>query len=89
MRQLDDLRIGKAGPAFTSDLSVDEFLLVTEAGFQPLGLVVGSSIYHVGAQFKSWLAADGVPNAQIARTVGVSRPTVIDEIDVVVATLAG
>jgi transposase len=60
------------------------------------------------------LAADGVPNAQIARTVGVSRPTVIgwrdryeaggiraledeprsgrppviDEIDVVVATLA-
>jgi DNA-binding CsgD family transcriptional regulator len=23
------------------------------------------------------LAADGVPNAQIARTVGVSRPTVI------------
>ena len=35
------------------------------------------------------LAADGVPNAQIARTVGVSRPTVIDEVDVVVATLAG
>jgi len=60
------------------------------------------------------LAADGVPNAQIARTVGVSRPTVIgwrdryqhggikaledqprsgrpphiDEVDVVVATLA-
>src|SRR5215468_8865472 len=61
------------------------------------------------------LAADGMPNAQIARTVGVSRPTVIgwrdryaaggiaaledeprsgraaviDEIDVVIATLAG
>jgi transposase len=61
------------------------------------------------------LAADGVPNAQIARIVGVSRPTVIgwrdryqlggikaledeprpgrppriDEVDVVVATLAG
>src|SRR5215472_12957821 len=61
------------------------------------------------------LAADGVPNAQIARMVGVSRPTVIswrdrysrggikaledeprsgrppriDEVDVVVATLAG
>jgi uncharacterized protein YbjQ (UPF0145 family) len=54
LRQLDDLRIGKAGPAFTSDLSVDELLLVTEAGFEPLGLVVGSSIYHVGAQFQSW-----------------------------------
>src|SRR5207248_2160577 len=28
---------------FTSDLSVDEFLLVKAAGFKPLGFVVGSS----------------------------------------------
>jgi uncharacterized protein YbjQ (UPF0145 family) len=35
---------------FTSDLSVNEFLLVKEAGFQPLGLVMGSSIYHIGMQ---------------------------------------
>jgi uncharacterized protein YbjQ (UPF0145 family) len=35
---------------FTSDLSVNEFLLVKEAGFQPLGLVMGSSIYHIGVQ---------------------------------------
>jgi len=35
---------------FTSDLSVNEFLLVREAGFDPLGLVVGSSIYHIGWQ---------------------------------------
>jgi uncharacterized protein YbjQ (UPF0145 family) len=34
---------------FTSDLSVNEFLLVKEAGFQPLGLVMGSSIYSIGA----------------------------------------
>ena len=27
---------------YTSDLSVNEFLLVTEAGFDPVGLVVGS-----------------------------------------------
>ena len=33
---------------FTSDLSVNEFLLVKEVGFQPLGLVMGSSIYHIG-----------------------------------------
>jgi len=32
---------------FTSDLSVNEFLLVKQAGFEPLGLVMGSSIYHV------------------------------------------
>ena len=35
---------------FTSDLSVNEFLLVKEAGFEPLGLVVGCSLYHTGYQ---------------------------------------
>ena len=30
---------------FTSDLSVNEFLLVRQAGFQPLGLVIGSSTF--------------------------------------------
>ena len=35
---------------FTSDLSVKEFLLVREAGFECAGLVMGSSIYHVGMQ---------------------------------------
>jgi uncharacterized protein YbjQ (UPF0145 family) len=39
---------------FTSDLSVNEFLLVRDAGFDPLGLVVGSSIYHIGYQQSSW-----------------------------------
>jgi uncharacterized protein YbjQ (UPF0145 family) len=41
---------GKTG-IFTSDLSVNEFLLIKQAGFLPLGLVMGSSIYHVGFQF--------------------------------------
>src|SRR6202034_3507576 len=39
---------------FTSDLSVNEFLLVKEAGFHPLGLVMGSSIYHIGLQTRKW-----------------------------------
>jgi uncharacterized protein YbjQ (UPF0145 family) len=39
---------------FTSDLSVSEFLLITHAGFDPLGLVVGSSIYHIGLQVSGW-----------------------------------
>ncbi len=39
---------------FTSDLSVNEFLLVKEAGFDPVGLVVGSSIYHIGFQFANY-----------------------------------
>jgi uncharacterized protein YbjQ (UPF0145 family) len=39
---------------FTSDLSINEFLLVKEAGFDPLGLVLGSSIYHIGFQQANW-----------------------------------
>src|SRR5208283_1023394 len=39
---------------FTSDLSVSEYVLLGEAGFEPLGFVVGSSIYHVGLQISRW-----------------------------------
>src|SRR3984885_9626592 len=39
---------------FTSDLSVNEFLLVKESGFEPVGLVLGSSIYHIGFQQAMW-----------------------------------
>ena len=39
---------------FTSDLSVNEFLLVKHAGFHPLGFVMGSSIYHTGIQTRRW-----------------------------------
>jgi uncharacterized protein YbjQ (UPF0145 family) len=39
---------------FTSDLSVSEYALLGEAGFEPLGFVVGSSIYHVGLQVARW-----------------------------------
>ncbi len=54
MRRLAELQPGKPGSIFTSDLSVNEFLLVREAGFRPLGLVLGSSIYHVGLQVGRW-----------------------------------
>jgi uncharacterized protein YbjQ (UPF0145 family) len=39
----------KAG-AYTSDLSVDELLCLESRGFDALGLVLGSSIYHIGWQ---------------------------------------
>jgi uncharacterized protein YbjQ (UPF0145 family) len=54
MRRLAELRPGQPGSLFTSDLSVNEFLLVREVGFRPLGLVLGSSIYHVGLQVARW-----------------------------------
>src|ERR1700722_14993086 len=46
---------------FTSDLSVDEFLLVEQAGFEALGLVLGSSIYHVGFQRQKWGRSEKLP----------------------------
>jgi uncharacterized protein YbjQ (UPF0145 family) len=54
MRRLAEMRPGQATSLFTSDLTVNEFLLVREAGFRPLGLVLGSSIYHVGFQLGRW-----------------------------------
>ena len=50
-------RLGRAQqgkPFFTSDLSVNEFVLTTQAGFEPLGLVMGTCIYHVGLQQSRW-----------------------------------
>jgi uncharacterized protein YbjQ (UPF0145 family) len=51
-QRLSRMRQGKQ--LFTSDLSVNEFLLVREAGFRPVGLVLGSSVYHVGLQMARW-----------------------------------
>jgi uncharacterized protein YbjQ (UPF0145 family) len=39
---------------FTSDLSVNEFLLIRKAGFEPVGLCVGTCVYHVGIQYGNW-----------------------------------
>lgn len=52
---LDRLRQAQSGQRrsafFTSDLSVDELVLLEDARFTPLHLVFGSSIYHIGYQF--------------------------------------
>jgi uncharacterized protein YbjQ (UPF0145 family) len=44
-------REGHPSGVFTSDFSVNEFLLVRKAGFEPIGLCVGSCIYRMGVQF--------------------------------------
>jgi uncharacterized protein YbjQ (UPF0145 family) len=43
-----------AGRSFTSDLSVNEFLLVREAGFEPVSMVLGCSMHHIGIQVGRW-----------------------------------
>jgi uncharacterized protein YbjQ (UPF0145 family) len=42
------------GKPFTSDLDVEGYVLLEEAGFEPLGLVLGSSVYHIGIQIARW-----------------------------------
>lgn len=54
MRRLAQMRPGQRSTLFTSDLSVNEFLLVRQAGFRPVGLVLGCSVYHVGLQVGRW-----------------------------------
>jgi len=55
LERLQGLRSqGHPDGVFTSDLSVNEYLLVRDAGFEPIGMVIGSSIYHVGYQQSSW-----------------------------------
>jgi uncharacterized protein YbjQ (UPF0145 family) len=45
------------GGLFTSDLSVNEFMMVERAGFKPLGLVMASSVYHIGYQAQNYTAS--------------------------------
>jgi uncharacterized protein YbjQ (UPF0145 family) len=47
-------RQGTPSHIFTSDLSPNELLLTHKCGFEPLGQVMGSSVYHVG-----WYAGPG------------------------------
>ncbi len=54
-------RQGTPGQLFTSDLSVNELALTRETGYEPLGQVMGSSVYHVGWQWmpmSSWSSGE-------------------------------
>ncbi|TWP38507.1 heavy metal-binding domain-containing protein [Leekyejoonella antrihumi] len=63
--------------AFTSDLSVNEFVLVHQLGFDPVGYVMGTSIYHVGFQAQRWnrsMELDVLTSAmQEARYLAIER----------------
>lgn len=47
-------RQGTPQHCFTSDLSASELTLVNHAGYEPLGQVMGSSVYHVGWQMQPY-----------------------------------
>jgi len=62
---------------FTSDLSVNEFLLVKEAGFEPVGMVVGSSIYHIGIQIPGMFQNQELDGAALVLACGAAGDRLI------------
>lgn len=50
------------GRRFSSDLSVDEAVLLKEIGVEPRGLVVGSAVYHIGLQYMNWSTNEELKN---------------------------
>src|ERR1700758_405007 len=54
-------RLSHAGKVFTSDLSINEFALLHGAGFEPIELVMGASVYHVGYQFTGLRPQSALP----------------------------
>jgi uncharacterized protein YbjQ (UPF0145 family) len=67
----------KGSSLFTSDLSVNEFLAARHVGCEPIGQVMGSSIYHVGwtPEYKGYTGEiDTVSQAhREARRLSISR----------------
>ena len=57
-RRLDELR-AREGAFYTSDLSVNEFLLARQVGYRPLSQVMGSSMYHMGWRYLNWHTPSG------------------------------
>jgi uncharacterized protein YbjQ (UPF0145 family) len=68
-------RQGTPQHLFTSNLSPNEFLLTHQVGYEPLGQVMGTTVYHVGWQWmpgQSWGYLDpatGLPPSQELSTI--------------------
>ena len=64
------------GATFSSDLSVDEAVLLAEAGFEPRRLVMGASIFHIGWTGTGWVEGEIVDVTRAlheARNLAMSR----------------
>ncbi len=62
--------------AFSSDLSVDEAVLLSEAGYEPRRLVMGASLFHIGWAGTGWVEGEVVDVTKAlhdARILAVSR----------------
>jgi uncharacterized protein YbjQ (UPF0145 family) len=62
--------------AFTSDLTIDELLLVEEVGFEPVELVLGTSYFHTGWAPSAW--SQNMELTQISAMMLGARRTAMD-----------
>src|SRR6185295_5172030 len=85
--RLQDMR---ARRLFTSDLSVSEFLLVKEAGFEPLGLVMGTSIYQVAPRIPTLPSdAPGCELTELTRALHHARELAMNRMEEEAEALGG
>ena len=55
------------GHAFTSDLSGEEFWLILDKGYTPLGLVLGNCVYSMGAAGGFMAGLKGAAGGEVAQ----------------------
>lgn len=85
--RLSAMRADATHPSLSmSDLSVNEFVLAREAGFEPLGFVMGTSLYHIGWQVMNWKVSQevGVLTQAMYNARGLAMSRMMEE-----ATLLG
>ncbi|RIV24702.1 hypothetical protein D2Q93_06365 [Alicyclobacillaceae bacterium I2511] len=61
------------GQPWTSDLSVNEWLLLQQYGLKPVGMVMGSSVYHIGysaTNYRGTWASRRMPDLEAALLEG-------------------
>jgi len=61
--RLDEIRRGDGG--WTSDLSVAELVAVRHAGFEPVGMVMGSAVMRIAAQWGYAVGFAGAPGQNV------------------------
>jgi uncharacterized protein YbjQ (UPF0145 family) len=66
---------------FTSDLSINEFLLVREAGFDPLGLVMGSSIYQIAPNIPANVGGAGCELTDVTQALAHARQLAMNRME--------
>jgi uncharacterized protein YbjQ (UPF0145 family) len=70
-------RLQGAGPVFTAGVTVDELAALAEIGYTPVGVAMGTSMYHIGMHPQRWAQSVELgmltQALQTARNLALSR----------------